>query len=570
MKPANRITLPNLVDRAKLAINCLTQHCDKMRGHLPYFYTRLSDRPLSAILATWSYGDGLGRAVDALTLLRAMTGDNIDHIEDKSMRATLLGLIGYDGLSWCPAEPWTLNVPHTRPAWLQQGTLLGLTSLWQYTGEQNYKNIAQQNILAVAGMSRYQELKKYADFPGDYYTIRDGWNNPPDDPNHRKSVFNTSIAMPLMRFYRLAGFEPALELASNLISWAITDHGGLEGLFNRGHFHSYSRLMTAIILRGIIKNDPHDIEFGTRLFAKALTLGTQSGWFPEQINNPEHNRSNLSETCCLTDMLESAILLANHVDPQYWNHIERWANNHLLVHQITDSDWFDQTTFVPRSQHVLGFNCQKMIDVEGVLESDTIKRTLIGGYAGWGAVTAMSDDSMFSNSNQQCCNAAGARGLYDVWRYAVADDDTTLKVDLHISRRHQCADVIATLTPDECSLDVHISKSRKLLVRIPEFVKSQEIRTIINQKQYEAKSNNDYIVFEKLMPGDEVKIVYPRKVYSTTEHVASNEFTFEWRGSHVIKAAPLQKIHPLFTDARFEQARDRNDVQIIAKEMDSI
>jgi len=570
MQPTDRITLPNLVDRAKLAINCLTQHCDKSRGHLPYFYTRLSDRPLSAILATWSYGDGLGRAVDALTLLRTMTGDHIDHIEDKSMRATLLGLIGRDDLSWCPAEPWTLDVPHTRPAWLQQGTLLGLTSLWQYTGEQNYRNIAQQNILAVAGMSRYQELKKYADFPGDYYTMRDGWQNPPDDPNHRKSVFNTSITMPLMRFYRLTGFEPAIELASNLISWAIIDHDGIEGLFNRGHFHSYSRLMTAIILRGIIKNDTHDIEFGVRLFAKALTLGTQSGWFPEQINNTEHNRSNLSETCCLTDMLESAILLARHVDPQYWNHIERWANNHLLVHQITDSDWFDQTTFVPRSQHVLGFNCQKTIDVEGVREGDILKRTLIGGYAGWGAVTAMSDDSMFSNSNQQCCNAAGARGLYDVWRYAVTDDDTTLKVNLHINRRHQCADIAVAVNQEECFLSFHISKPRKLLVRIPEFIKPREMIVKINKKMYEVEPNNGYISMGKLVPCDKVEIVYPCKVYSTTERVASGEFTFEWRGTHVIKATPLQKIHPLFIDTRFEQARDRDDVRVIVKEIESI
>ncbi len=75
-------------------------------------------------LAIWSYGDGQGRSIDALSLLRCLTGGNLDQPADRAMRASLLSLIGDDGLSWCPAEPWTMPLPHTRPNWLQQGNLL--------------------------------------------------------------------------------------------------------------------------------------------------------------------------------------------------------------------------------------------------------------------------------------------------------------------------------------------------------------------------------------------------------------------------------------------------------------
>ena len=92
----------------------------------------------------------------------------------------------------------------------------------------------------------------------------------------------------------------------------------------------------------------------------------------------------------------------------------------------------------------------------------------------------------------------------------------------------------------------------------------------INKKMYEVEPNNGYISMGKLVLCDKVEIVYPCKVYSTTERVASGEFTFEWRGTHVIKATPLQKIHPLFIDTRFEQARDRDDVRVIVKEIESI
>lgn len=64
------VYLPSLPDRARLAIRGLVEHCDPSCGYLPYFYTRMSDRPPTMFLTIWSYGDGLGRSVDALTLLR--------------------------------------------------------------------------------------------------------------------------------------------------------------------------------------------------------------------------------------------------------------------------------------------------------------------------------------------------------------------------------------------------------------------------------------------------------------------------------------------------------------------
>src|SRR5664279_118760 len=108
------VYLPSLYDRARLAIQCLTTHTDASRGYLPYFYTRMSDRSPAMFLAIWSYGDGMGRSLDALALLRHMTGGGLDQPADRSMRAAFIGLLGEDGLSWCPAEPWLMPTPHTR------------------------------------------------------------------------------------------------------------------------------------------------------------------------------------------------------------------------------------------------------------------------------------------------------------------------------------------------------------------------------------------------------------------------------------------------------------------------
>ena len=136
--------LRSITEYAKLSVNCLDKFCDQSRGQIPYFYTEFNRSPLSAGHQIWSYGDGLGRTVDALVLLRHMLGCKISLPDDHIKQTTLISFIAPDGLSWCPAEPWTIPVPHTRPAWLQQGTLLALTSLYLSTKNEYYKTLAEK------------------------------------------------------------------------------------------------------------------------------------------------------------------------------------------------------------------------------------------------------------------------------------------------------------------------------------------------------------------------------------------------------------------------------------------
>jgi hypothetical protein len=556
-RKSRRLYLPSLHDRAKLAINCLTEHCDVARGRMPYFYTRMADRPPTMMLAVWSYGDGLGRSVDALVLLRHLTGDTLDHPADKTMRASLVGLLGVDGLSWVPAEPWTMNEPHTRTEWLQQGTLLALTSLFQVTGDAEYRRLTEQNIRGLLRLAR-RRPEGHLDFPGSSYTRSDGWAPHGTDPFHRYSTFSVGTTMPLLRFHRLTGFAPALELASGLMDWALRDHDDGKKLFDLGHFHMQSRLMLSVLLRGLVKSDRADLELGEQLYRKACKVGTLSGWFPEQINNPEHNRSNLGEACCLCDMLEAAILLAQHRDPRYWHDAERYVRNHLLAFQLTEADWFAQMTHRPPDQYLLNFR-PNTDPATGVVSNERAAKTLLGGFAGWGAVTAMSDDSPFANINQHCCNAAGARAVYDAWRYAVTDEAGTLSVNLHVHRRHAAAEILAEeeIAGDGSGtgrLRIRMFAGRKLRVRVPEFVEPREMRVRVNAGAREATAERGFLNAGDVPAGASVEIEYPLKRRVTTERVAPGEFTFTWRGATIVAASPVQKIRPYFSDARFLSA----------------
>jgi hypothetical protein len=540
--------LPDLAARARLAVGCLTRHGDPGRGLLPWFYTRLDTSEVRAALQVWSYGDGLGRAVDALCLLRTMLGEVPDRErEDRTMSASLLSLLGADGLSWCPAEPWTRDVAHTRPAWLQQGTLLALTSLWLAGGDRRLHDAAERLVAAVAALG--VERDGHLEFPGDTFDLRDGWTSPPDDPWHRRSVFATSIAMPLMRWHRASGSPAACALAGKLIAWGLADHAGGEDLFTHGHFHCQSRLVTALLLRAIASGDRAALAQGERLYLKARSLGTRSGWFPEQIANPADNRSNLAETCCLTDMIEAAVLLARHADPVYWDDAERFARNHLLVHQYDDLSWCRRCTTGAMDSHPIGF---AWTSGQGDSHGDHLLGSLRGGFAGWGGVTAMSDDSPFANINQQCCNAAGARALYDVWHHAIDDDGMTVAVNLHLPRATAAVAVQVASWAGREEITVKLQAPRRLCIRRPEGVTAWAATR--DGRRIEAPLCDGFIELGDCAGGSTAILAWDPPEVETVETIAPGSFTFRWRGATVLAASPVQALHPLFTPDRFAAA----------------
>jgi len=272
----------------------------------------------------------------------------------------------------------------------------------------------------------------------------------------------------------------------------------------------------------------------------------------------------LSETCSLADMLESAILLAQHRNPAYWHDAERYVHNHLLVHQIIDTGWEKDMTPTSLEKHALRYPGDTLPAAEGAVRGATVMPTLIGGFAGWGGVTALSDDSMFGNSNQHCCNAAGARALYDAWHYAVTDKGGVLDVNLHVHRNHAAAEIVAAeaLQPapalaglgngDEAGgLLLKIKQRRRLKVRIPEFVTAPEVQANVNGRTVAATQDGPFVDLGFVDPGDAVEVLYPLKARTTAERIAPGLFTFRWRGATVVAASPEQKIRPLFNDARF-------------------
>ena len=100
----------DLQNRAELAMRALVSLVDSDRAGLMYFLADWRAHPPRADHGLWDYGDGSGRYIDALTLARRMLrpGSPLHTPEtgEQSIENWMMRLLGSDGLSWLPHEPW--------------------------------------------------------------------------------------------------------------------------------------------------------------------------------------------------------------------------------------------------------------------------------------------------------------------------------------------------------------------------------------------------------------------------------------------------------------------------------
>src|SRR5919198_3695214 len=344
----------DLQARAALAARSLTGLLDAERDGLLYFLANWRARPPRADHGLWDCGDGSGRHIDALTLARTMVRAGspaaVPDRGEMQLEGWMLRLLGDDGLSWLPEEPWAtpwepqLMLVDWQPgshvaeiSWAQRGTLMGLISRYLYTSEERYLHLAER---MVDGLLRAAVL--HPDgllFPEGYYRP-DGWRY--HEPNLHPCLeeYNAAVALPALRLYEITGYEPALALAAGLTSLALRHTQGYlpDGQFRpasdniASHFHTRSNFILSVLKLGLVLGRREYVAWARQSYEHARTWGTDFGWFPEGLGMRH------GEICCTTDMIEIALMLGRHVDRRYYADAERFGRNNLLESQFLSLD----------------------------------------------------------------------------------------------------------------------------------------------------------------------------------------------------------------------------------------
>lgn len=560
----------DLQARAELAVHGLTALLDPERPGVMYFLANWRTRPPRADHGLWDCGDGSGRHVDALTLLRTMvragSAAALPTPAEAQIESWMLRLIGDDGLSWLPDEPWAAPWgpgillaadeagSYTQPgerfaeiSWAQRGTLMGLTSRYLASGDERYLAKARALVDGLLRVALVHPDGLY--FPEGYYRSG-GWRTQ-QLGLHRGIEENNAVTIgPALRLYQVCGYEPALELGEGLARFVLKHtqgygpDGGLQAEPGNGvqvHFHSRSCTILGVLKLGLVLGRREYVAWARQTYEAAKRWGTEFGWFPEGIGQRH------AEICCTTDMIEAALLLGQHVDRRYYADAERFGRNHLLESQWLSLDRLEAALErLPAEEQDPPWGGQYSTDAR-------VAERQVGAWASRPAI----NDGFHTDATwlMQCCNAAGARGLYDIWRYSVeeaageGEETPHIAVNLRFSVETPLVRVVSH-EPAEGRLDITVRRAARVQVRLPDGeTQGWVIPGHSDAGSRMLQARDGYISFDAAA-GECITLHYPLREWSARYAVGSSgtraSCVGHWRGETLMAVEPTGSYHPLY------------------------
>ncbi len=345
-----------------------------------------------------------------------------------------------------------------------------------------------------------------------------------------------------MTCFRGLGYEPALKLAGKMVN-SIFNASPLfspDNTFRHGgHMHGNLRSLMGAADYALYVNDP--ILYGRvdALYRYVRSEATRFGFLPEAIGRKGDIVS--CETCAIMDYLGLAITLANHGHPEYWDDVERTARNQLIESQVTDAAWLGPDPNLPDTEQ---FTWR------------SISLRMTGGFAGWTSPNHILAARESLNAHwggpelhdktrafQNCCGGSGTHAFFEIWKNAARFENDSLVVNLHMDKRLPQAE-IRSYQPFTGLLTIRLDEPCKVRVRIPEFVRPQEIKVEAGEKEIEGRIWGNMLELGKRLAGDFLKVSYPLPVSSEVVTIGNpgfRQYTYRvtWKGATVVKMEPL-------------------------------
>ena len=367
--------------------------------------------------------------------------------------------------------------------------------------------------------------------------IPNGWNKHP-----------APLIEPLLTYWLATKDKEGLELARACADGTIghCQPGGLEfgpdGSFD-GHSHGTMHSVWGIAHLGVLTGEMSYIEFAKRAWDWFLTRGTGTGWFPAGPDN-------CNETCCISDVMSIASLVARAGYPEYFDFVERYARNYVSNLQFLVTPEFEayyRRLHASVDPAAVDMGLEELRKFQGGIIGGSglndYENILLGGVSGF---------EMFG-----CCAPEGMRAIHTTWSNTIDKLPETplgpagVYVNMSFQRESPWGTVYSFM-PNQGRLSVVATVEDRFHLRAPHWTAKDEILAFKNSRQVACEYENGYVGFDAV-PGDELTICYP--LYGFEHRVAGLwpktdpdlELTFTWLGNMVTSVDPPPRHTPLFT-----------------------
>jgi hypothetical protein len=241
----------DLVEHGRMAINGLLGSCDPDRGYENYFLTFFDVHPAYMIHIGSQVSGVLPKYLEAMPLLRLMTGSDQDTDIEAAMLRSVLDNVSEDGLIYdCAAanRPWNTGIGYGISGWNEDyaniagnGRLLtGFLYYAKATGDPSWKEHASRTAERMLELAIVKD--DYAYYPNvglgnDFsYPRTSGWTHT-DEPQREfegsegmTKFYTLQPVRGFARWYEETGDERFLDISRRLVNFSLRRNfwGGIQ------------------------------------------------------------------------------------------------------------------------------------------------------------------------------------------------------------------------------------------------------------------------------------------------------------------------------------------------------
>jgi hypothetical protein len=537
----------DLAEHGRLAINGILGSCNPDRRFENYFLTFFDVHPAYMIHFGSQVSGVLPKYVEALPLLRLMTGSKQDQDLEDAMLASILENISEDGLIYdraTPDRPWNTGVGYGTSGWNEDysnlagdGRLLtGLLYYFQATRDHVWRDQARRTAERMLELTITTD--DYAYYPNvglgnDFsYPRTSGWTHtdePTIDFEGSEGMTTFYVSQPIRgfaRWYRESGDERFLDVSRRLTRFCMRRRfwGGVNDLeplagAERGHFwgqfHGKVASLRAMLDYALIADDYKVKEFVRDSYEYARHQGIHRlGVFPGSGDN--------TEGCTVADMVSLAVKLSQSGIGEYWEDVDNYTRNGLLAIQATDLEEMKRVSEAgpERDQDSPwgGDGDMRFTGYGGVLAGqETTERVLERSVGQFGHL----DGALHLKPRlMHCCTANGAQALYHAWEGITRAAGTTAVVNLWLNRRSPWID-IASWLPHQGRVALHNKGMERIAVRVPAWLSRASLRCTVDGSERRPDYVGDRVLFSGLSGNEQIILTAPTTVENTRYTIAN-------------------------------------------------
>jgi hypothetical protein len=514
----------DLVHHAQLAINGVLGSCDPDRGYENYFLTFFDVQPAYMIHFGSQVSGVLPKYLEALPLLRSMTGSRQDSDIENAMLDSVCQNATEDGLIYDRASadrPWNTAVGYGVSGWNEDyanlagnGRLLtGLLYYYKLTGDEEWKDRAQRTAERMLELTIVKD--DYAYYPNvglgnDFsYPRVSGWTHT-DEPEKEfegaegmTKFYTLQPVRGFARWYAETGDERFLDISRRLATFCLKRRfwGGVNDLepdagAERGHFwgqfHGELAALRGLLDYAIVADDYRVKQFVRDGYEWARHQGIHRlGVFPGSNGS--------TEGCTVADMVGLAVKLTDAGIGSYWEDVDQYARNGLLAIQATDLDEMTRVSELgperPANSPWGGDGDMRFNGFAGVLPGqETTDRVLSRSVGAFGHL----DGARFLKPRlMHCCTGNGAQALYYAWEAITRSSGNAGEVNLWLNRRSPWIDVVSWL-PYEDRVTLQNKGLERVAVRIPAWAPQRSMRFTIDGREVQPERIGERVLFSGL------------------------------------------------------------------------